>query len=223
MTLGVALCVRSNLGSSVISSMPLAFSLAGADGLAPQLSLGMYTNILNVFLVGTQILILRRNFPPLQLLQLVISLVFGVLIDINMALTSMLYCATLSSQALTQFVGCTVMGFGVALEVRCGSVTMAGEGVPVAVSRTYGIPFPKAKICLDVTLVMLAVASGYFFFGEWKWNVVGVGTLFAMIYVGLAVKFFSKHLGWFDSMLHYRPGFRRYIYGLARYIHSDRD
>lgn len=32
MTLGVALCVRSNLGSSVISSIPMAFALAGEDG-----------------------------------------------------------------------------------------------------------------------------------------------------------------------------------------------
>ena len=48
----------------------------------------MYTNILNVLLVGAQIIILGRQFPPVQLLQLVISLVFGVLIDLNMALTA---------------------------------------------------------------------------------------------------------------------------------------
>lgn len=31
MTLGVALCVRSNLGSSVISTIPFVLTLAGAD------------------------------------------------------------------------------------------------------------------------------------------------------------------------------------------------
>ena len=61
MTLGVALCVRSNLGSSVISSCPLAFTLAGTKGYVPTLSLGTYTNILNVFLVVCQILILILN------------------------------------------------------------------------------------------------------------------------------------------------------------------
>lgn len=30
----------------------------------------------------------------------------------------------------------------------------------------------------------------------------------------------GKHLGWFDCMLAYRPGFRRYVYGLARYIYG---
>lgn len=58
LTLGVALCIRSNLGSSVISSIPLAFTIAGTEGYVPPLSLGMYTNILNVLLVGAQIIIL---------------------------------------------------------------------------------------------------------------------------------------------------------------------
>lgn len=223
LTLGVALCIRSNLGSSVISSIPLACTLAGAEGLLPPLSIGMWTNILNVLLVGIQILILRKDFPPVQFLQLVISLVFGILIDINMLLTSALACATLPSQIVTQMAGCTVMGIGVAMEVRCGSVTMAGEGVPVAVSKQFGTPFPKAKICLDVTLVVFAVAACYLCFGTWQWNVVGPGTLFAMIYVGMVVKFLGKHMGWFDRLLHYRPGFRRYVYGLAKYLFKTTD
>lgn len=61
LTLGVALCIRSNLGSSVISSIPLAFTIAGSVGYVPPLSLGMYTNILNVLLVGAQIIILGRR------------------------------------------------------------------------------------------------------------------------------------------------------------------
>lgn len=51
------------------------------------------------------------------------------------------------------------------------------------------------------------------------WNVIGIGTLFAMIYVGLVVKFIAPHLGWFDRLLAYRPGFRRYLFGLARFLY----
>ena len=46
----------------------------------------------------------------------------------------------------------------------------------------------------------------------------GVGTLFAMVYVGVVVRFVNKYLGWFDRILANKPGFRRYVYGLARYI-----
>ena len=110
------------------------------------------------------------------------------------------------------------MAVGIAFEVRCGSVTMPGEGLPVALSRVTGKPFPKLKIYVDTTLVVLAVISSYIFFGTWKWNIIGPGTLFAMIYVGLVVKFVVARISWFDRILHYRPGFRRYLFGLARYL-----
>lgn len=220
MTLGVALCVRSNLGSSVISSGPLAFTLAGEAGLIPALSLGTYTNILNAFLVLGQIVVLRRRFQPVQLLQLVIGFVFGAMIDVNMAVTEACVSSSFIVQCVEQIAGCTVMAFGISLEMRCASITMPGEGLPAAISKLTGKPFANIKIYIDVALVVIAVASCYVFFGHWLWNVVGIGTLFAMLYVGAAVKMISRHLGWFDSLLGYRPGFRRYIYGLARYIHS---
>lgn len=218
MTLGVSLCIRSNLGSSVISSLPLSCTMAGVIGELPRWSIGVYTNLLNLVLVFIQLLILRRRFPLVQLLQIVVSVIFGALLDFNMWITSEINCNVLWSQALTQFLGCTVMGLGIAMEVRCGSVTMAGEGVPVAISRTYGVSFPTAKICIDTSLVAIAVISCYLFFGVWKWNVVGLGTLFAMFYVGIAVKMFGKKMRWFEQLLEYQPGFRRHIYGLARYI-----
>lgn len=222
MTLGVVLCVRSNLGSSVISSCPLAFSLAGEEGFAPSLSLGNYTNLLNCLLVLGQIVVLRRRFQAVQLLQLVVGIVFGAMIDLNMALTGSLVCDTLASQGVAQFAGCTVMAVGIAMEMRCGSITMPGEGLPAAVSKLTGRPFANVKIIVDITLVTLAVVSCYLFFGRWLWNVVGPGTLFAMVYVGVAVKLVSRRLGWFDRLLGYRPGFRRYLYGLARYVSSRR-
>ena len=223
MTLGVALAVRSNLGSSVISSAPLAFTLAGEKGLVPQFSLGIYTNILNCCLVGAQMIVLRRRFEAVQLLQLLIGFVFGVLIDINMAITSHLDCSSLPMQLLTQILGCTVLGIGIALEVRCGSITMPGEGLPVAISRITGTPFPKVKIFVDIALVFVAIVSSYIFFGKWMWNIVGLGTLFAMVYVGFVVKTVSPHLRWFEKLLA-MSGFKRKLYGLARFIglYSDK-
>lgn len=220
MTLGVALCVKSDLGSSVISSVPYVLSLAGTGGVAPvpAWTIGGYTIAMNFFFVFCQILILRRRFEPVQLFQLLVGFIFGWLIDMNVALVSFLDCSTLLSQALTQFAGCTVMGIGIAFEVRCGSVTMPGEGITIAFSRVTGKPFPKVKICVDTALVVAAVALSWLFFGEWLWNVIGVGTLFAMVYVGMVVKATSSRLGWFDGVLHYVPGFRRYIFGLARYL-----
>ena len=224
MTFGVALCVRSNLGSGVISSIPMSFSLAGEAGLAPGLTIGGYTNIMNVILVVAQILVLGRRFEAIQLFQLLIGFVFGCLLDVNMWLTSFFSTyQEIAAQIVAQLAGATILGCAVATEIRCGSVTMPGEGIQVAIERVSGRPFPIVKIIVDTTLVILAVISGYCFFGVWPWTVVGPGTLFAMFYVGYVVKMVNPHLGWFDRLLSYRPGFRRYIYGLARFIYPRRE
>lgn len=220
MTIGVAVCVRSMLGSSVISVLPYVFETAGRQSLVPKLTIGQYTYIMNGILVVGQICVLRRQFEWVQLFQLLVGFVFGSLIDLNMLLTTWLVPISIASKVASQIVGCTILGCGIALEVRCGSVTMPGEGFPVAISRVTGIEFPKVKICVDTMLVVLGIMACYAFFGAWQWYIVGVGTLFAMFYVGYVVRVAGKHLGWVERLLAYQPGFRRYIYGLARYIYT---
>lgn len=219
MTLGVAVCVRSMLGSSVISTLPYVFETAGKRGIGvPELTIGQYTYIMNALLVVGQICVLRRKFEAVQLFQLLVGFVFGSLIDLNMLLTTWLAPTTLAAKTVAQVAGCTILGLGIALEVRCGSVTMPGEGFPVAISAVTGVEFPKVKICVDTGLVVLAIIFSYVFFGAWQWYIVGVGTLFAMVYVGMVVRTVGKRLAWFDRLLAYKPGFRRYVYGLARML-----
>ncbi len=221
-TLGVTVCVRSALGSSVISVLPYVFEQAGALGHVPALTIGGYTMIANALFVLGQVAILRRQFEPVQLLQVLLGFVFGMLIDLNMMLTPWLVSGNLWLQVTTQLLGCTLLGCGIAMEVRCGSITMPGEGLPVALSRVTGKEFPKMKMAVDCTLVALGVAACYAFFGAWQWHIVGVGTLLAMFYVGMVVKAAAPHMGWFERLLAYRPGFRRYLYGLARYLYRPR-
>lgn len=211
--------MRSMLGSSVISVLPYVFESAGVRGWVPAWTIGQYTYVMNFILVGGQILVLRKRFEWVQLFQLLIGFLFGTLIDVNMLLTSWLSPVGLWQQAVTQVAGCVILGFGIALEVCCGSVTMPGEGFPVAISRVTGADFPKVKIGVDISLVALGVAACYWFFGAWQWHIIGIGTLFAMFFVGVVVRFFNRRIGWFRRLLAYRPGFRRYIYGLARFIY----
>lgn len=221
MTLGVALCLRSNLGSSVISTIPFVMTLAGVESLVPALTIGQYTYLMNFLLVGLQILVLRRRFEPVQLFQLVIGYLFGFLLDVNVALTESVVTDSVLCQCVVQLLGCLVLALGISLEIRCGSVTMPGEGLPVAISRVTGRPFAKIKIVIDITLVVIATALSFVFFGHWLWNVVGPGTLVAMVLVGAAVRALDPYMKWFDRLLAYRPGFRRYLVGLARFIYRN--
>lgn len=216
------MCVRSNMGSSVISSIPMAFSVAGEEGLAPGLSLGGYTNIMNMVFVGLQWLILRSRFEKVQLFQLLIGFLFGALIDANMYLTSFIDYGPLPNQVLAQLTGCTVMAAGISAEIRCGSVTMPGEGIQVAIGKVSGLNFAKVKIMVDTSLVAIAVVCCYLFFGRWLWNVIGPGTLFAMFYIGYMVKLISPKMGWFDRLLDSGSNIPRHIFGLARMIYPQK-
>lgn len=218
MTLGVALSVRSALGSSVISTIPFVLTLAGDAGYIHPMTIGEWTYVMNIVLVGLQILVLRRKFQPTQLFQLIIGFVFGWLLDVNMALTVQLPLGNVGYRILWQLLGCTVLGIGIAFEIKCGSVTMPGEGLPVAISRLTGTAFPKVKIVVDIALTAIAVVLGFVYFHTWVWEVVGPGTLFAMIYVGAVVKFISPRVGWFDRLVCLHPGFRRYLYGLKSLV-----
>lgn len=222
MTLGVACCVRSSLGSSVISVNPFVFQNAGEIGLAPQLTIGQYTYIMNAIFVVLQILILRKQFELVQLFQLLLGFVFGVMLDFWISLTAWIVPGDIWQQIAVQLIGCIFLGIGIAFEVRCGSITMPGEGISVAVSRVTHVEFPKVKIAIDVSLVVIGILCCYAFFGAWQWNIVGVGTLVAMFLVGVIVKWVIRYTRWFDRLVDYRPGFRRYIYGLARYLYAKR-
>lgn len=179
---------------------------------------------MNFILVFAQILVLRKSFEPIQLFQLLVGFVFGSLLDLNMWLTSFFSTyEAIPAQIMAQFLGATILGCAIAIEIRCGSVTMPGEGIQVAIARVTGKPFPIVKIIVDTTLVVLAVISGFYFFGVWPWTVVGPGTLFAMFYVGYVVKLVNPHLKWFDRLLDYRSGVGRYIYGLARFIYPRKE
>ena len=217
MTLGIAFCLKSCLGSSAISSIPYVMSIAGGDGIAPALSVGGYTIIMNFILVFCQILVLRRRFSPLQLFQLVIGFVFGWLIDLNMSMLSFASFTTLPAQIAAQLAGCVIMGIGISFEVKCGSVTMPGEGISVAISRVSGASFAKVKMFVDTSLVVIAIGLCYLFFSHWLWDVIGPGTLFAMLFIGYVVKVVTPHIAWFDKLLDY-PGFERIVVGLLRFI-----
>ena len=114
-----------------------------------------------------------------------------------------------------------VMTFGVAACVRSQLGSSVISTIPyVMASAGKMLDSIPGWTIGGYTIMMNAIFEvlSFLFLGSWKWEIVGIGTLFAMIYVGVTVRAFNKHLAWFDRLLHYRPGCRRYVYGLARYI-----
>lgn len=211
--IGVALTLRSDLGSSAISLLPYTWSLAsnirveivGLTFALPSWTVGQYTICMNTILVLFQIVLLRREFKKIQLLQMATGLLFGLFIDLAMWMTSWFVWESSASgyvfRVIQLFTAGTIIGFGTACEIRCNVLLLPGEGFCQALSKVTGMDFGKAKICNDTTLVIIGCMFCLIFFHTWKWNIIGIATLVSMIYVGAMVRFFSFRLNWFDHIL----------------------
>ncbi len=192
MTFGVALCIRSDLGSSPISVMPLAWSLAGGVYVGsfrvPNWTMGEYTIIMNSLFVLLQIVLLRKRFPLIQFFQLGMGFFFGFFLDLNMALTVHLQWTSLFVCIIQMLVGGFIMAFGISLEVITRMVMMPGEGITLAIARVTHADFGKIKIFVDCSITLLGAISILVFFGSWQWQIIGIGTLVSMVYVGMVVR-----------------------------------
>lgn len=201
--LGTSLSIRANLGSSAISAPPYILSLVPGIGL----TMGQLTICMHVFFILIQILLLRKDFEPRQYTQILVSFLFGFYTDLTMWLTGFLQVpadinplAGYPLRFVELLAGGAILAFGIACEVRCDSLILAGEGLPLAISKFLKKDFGKVKICSDTSLVCIGVIFMFVFFGKWNWDMVGVGTLVSMFYVGFMVRVFSPHIEWLDRI-----------------------
>lgn len=180
MAFGVAFSIQAGLGTSPISSLPYVLSLF------TPLTVGTATIALHITLILLQILVLRRRYDPVQLLQLPVALVFGALTDFSVWILQSFTPTTYLMQWMFCVVGILLVGIGVSFEVTANVVTLAGEGMVLALCKAFPLKFANTKVGFDVTLVMLSSILSLLFLG----HLAGVreGTVAAAIFVGLTVK-----------------------------------
>lgn len=186
--LGVAVTKRGELGVSPISSVANVLSCR-----FPVFTLGTWLILWNCLLIAGQILLLRKNFRLIQLLQLPVSLLFGYFTDFGMWCVSGLPVNTYPAHLLMVVLGVVILGFGVCLSVIANVVMNSGEAFVKAVSDITGKNFGNVKIAFDISCVLTAIILSLIFFDL---KIVGTreGTIIAAVFTGMAVKFFTKRL-----------------------------
>lgn len=122
---------------------------------------------MNVLFVLIQILLLRRDFNIVQLLQVPYVFVFSAMIDFFVPIFDLIPMSNYLIQLLLSIVGCFMTAFGVFLQVKASFLTLPGEGVVLSIAKVSKWPFPKCKIGFDTSLVIIAtiislVAMGVF-------------------------------------------------------------
>lgn len=190
MAFGVAFSIKASLGTSPISSVPYVVSL-----FAP-LTVGTATIVMHCVFILLQILILRRNYHPIQLMQLPVAVFFGYLTDFAVWAVRGIHCSTYCQQWIVCLIGILLVAAGVSLEVKAGVVVLAGEGVVLAICKVLPkIKFGYMKVGFDVTLVVIACILSFTFTGHLQG--VREGTVAAALLVGLIAKQIGKLLmGW---------------------------
>lgn len=184
---GIVLITKGALGTSQISSIPYVLSLQ-----VPSISFGMFSFIMNMVYIVLQALLLRKQFKPFQLLQIVVNVVFSASIDVFMAMLSFYAPQQLFTRVLSAIAGCIVLAFGISVEVAPDLIMVPGEGIVAAISKVSGRRFGSVKVAFDVTLILIAAALSWVFFGDLVG--VGVGTLLSAVSVGQFVNLINRHV-----------------------------
>ena len=186
MAFGVAFSIKGNLGTSPISSLPYV------TGQISGLTVGTTTIILHCVLILLQILILRKRYDWIQLLQLPIAFVFGLMTDLAVGALAFLHPAGYAQQWMICGIGILLVAVGVSFEVTANVIVLAGEGFVLAVCKVCPIKFGTMKVVFDVSLVVIScILSVVFLHGIYG---VREGTVAAAILVGNISRQVNKYL-----------------------------
>ena len=196
MTLGVAVSVKSDLGVTPISSIPYTMTIVtGMD-------LGIATMIFSVVVVLFQILLLRKDYKPINLLQIPIGILFGAFLTVGGSVMDFFPDPTnFTLRFLIMLISTVFVALGVFLYVPAGFVPLAPEGFLLAASKLTKIKFSTAKVVCDIAMVIISLVTCLA--AIHSLGSVGIGTIVAAVLVGTEVKLMTKYWGESrDKILH---------------------
>ena len=193
MSIGIALSIHAQLGITPISCPPYVLSL----GLRP--TVGQFTIAMHVLFVLIQVAILRRSFPKLQYMQLVMGFLFGFFIDFSVWLTEWMAPEAYWMRVLYVIVGSAILAVGIVFEVTPKVMLIAGEGLMLVLAKLWKKPFGKVKIGFDCSLIAISLVFSFFLFGEIRG--VREGTLISALLVGFFVGKIQPRMAWLGAWL----------------------
>lgn len=185
---GVALTKYMELGVSPISSVANILNYR-----FPTLTLGTWLIIWNCILIAGQLIVRKKDFRILQLLQIPVSFLFGYFTDICMWCVSYISIDTYGLRLLCVVIGVMILGLGVSLSVLANVIMNSGEAFVKAISDVTKKNFGNVKVAFDVLCVLLSIFLSLIFFES---HIIGTreGTLITAVCTGIFVKLFTKQL-----------------------------
>lgn len=185
MSASVALSKIALLGTSPISSIPNVLSELTS------LTIGQWTILFMIILIGLEWVALRKDFGWQNVIQIIPSLFFGVMIDWFVKFFSFIKLPNYGAQLMLTLISILLLAFGVYFEVNSRTLTMAGEGISVAFALAKKTPFTQMKVRVDLTMVIVALVLSLVFTHQ----LIGIreGTVLSALLAGRIVGLIEAH------------------------------
>ena len=183
---GVAVSVNSDLGVSPVNSLPYVISKI------INVQLGTCVTAVFCSYIALQVLILRKDFQIINLLQILFSTLFGYFVDFAKLI--------IGDFALPGYVGrlgmlavsILLIALGILLYLEAELVPMPMEGLTAAIAKKLGKPFPTMKTIVDCVVVGTGIVLCFAFLGGL--NGIREGTVITAVVTGKIIALLRKPL-----------------------------
>ncbi|POR03084.1 hypothetical protein AU468_05890 [Alkalispirochaeta sphaeroplastigenens] len=198
----VVFSINSRLGVSPVNSFPYVFHRIILSRFPEStLTLGAGVTAFFCFYILLQILILRREFNPLNLFQILFSTLFGYFVNFARLVVGDFSLPGYAGQLCMLGISIFLIGLGLALYLNVRLVPMPAEGfLGAIVSRSRGrLELHRLKVLVDCLVVGTGAILSFVFIGD----VYGIreGTVITAIMAGKALGWIQKPLlPWFQRL-----------------------
>ena len=168
-------------------------SLAYVYGMAVDLKYSYSLTIVNVLVVFIQLFILKKDFKPIQFLQVPMSLALGALVELFCRVVEAIEPQSYIQQFLILVVAIVLLGLSISIIVNTRMIPMPLEGLALALTQKLKkYPLHKVKRVTDLVIVAITVISSFIFFGRLEG--AREGTFLTALTAASIMEFFTRRL-----------------------------
>ncbi|GKU24437.1 YczE/YyaS/YitT family protein [Clostridium folliculivorans] len=151
---GMALLIKASLGQSTVSGISYNISLI------TKMKTGTVVGIINYICFVGQIILLKKEFKPIQAVQLVATTFFSSVLNIYLYNIPFIANITIGNYGLKVVVllsGIVCMAYGVSLMMVANLTFLPFEGFCKAISTKLNKPFGTVRVYVDVAFVIISL------------------------------------------------------------------
>ena len=151
---GMTLLIKSDLGQSTISG------ISNNIGIITNMKTGTVLAVINYVCFIGQIILLRHDFKLIQIVQLIVTSVFGYIVNLflyDIGIIANLQLSNYGLKCLVLFLGIILMAYGVSLMMVANLTFMPFEGFCNVIALKLHMKFGTIRRYVDIFFVILSL------------------------------------------------------------------